>query len=162
MSWFSRVMNPPPLATCHLSNMCSRIIIEWKRPSSTLKQHWAHNLEGVIERPLFDSSPSLRLTQSSGGSLFTAGRMESFGEKNALSSCCKIDFRGKTNLYLFCMLIYSLLLEMKKKPVSFRKFVIKALRSMIMAFVLVFVIFAKATVVEFPQIYLYTSAVSGV
>lgn len=49
-----------------------------------------------------------------------------------------------------------------KKTVSFRKFVIKALRSMIMAFVLVFVIFAKATVVEFPQIYLYTSAVSGV
>lgn len=33
---------------------------------------------------------------------------------------------------------------------------------MIMAFVLVFVIFAQATVVEFPQIYLYTRAVSGV
>lgn len=33
---------------------------------------------------------------------------------------------------------------------------------MIMAFVLVFVIFAKATVVEFAQIYLYTRAVSGV
>lgn len=33
---------------------------------------------------------------------------------------------------------------------------------MIMAFVLVFVIFAKATVAAFPQIYLYTSAVSGV
>lgn len=64
--------------------------------------------------------------------------------------------------YLFCMLIYSLSLHVKKKTVSFRKFVIKALRSMIMAFVLVFVIFAKATVVEFPQIYLYTSAVSGV
>lgn len=50
----------------------------------------------------------------------------------------------------------------KKKTVSCRKFVIKASRSMIMAFALVFVIFAKATVVEFPQIYLYTSAVSGV
>lgn len=49
-----------------------------------------------------------------------------------------------------------------KKTVSCRKFVIKASRSMIMAFALVFVIFAKATVVEFPQIYLYTSAVSGV
>lgn len=33
---------------------------------------------------------------------------------------------------------------------------------MIMAFALVFVIFAKATVVEFSQIYMYTSAVSGV
>lgn len=33
---------------------------------------------------------------------------------------------------------------------------------MIMAFVLVFVIFAQAKVVEFPQIYLYTRAVSGV
>lgn len=50
----------------------------------------------------------------------------------------------------------------EKKTVSCRKFVIKASRSMIMAFALVFVIFAKATVVEFPQIYLYTSAVSGV
>lgn len=33
---------------------------------------------------------------------------------------------------------------------------------MIMAFVLVFVIFPKATVVEFPQIYLDPRAVSGV
>lgn len=56
-----------------ISDMCSRIIIEWKSPSFTLKQHWARNLEGVIERPLFDSSPSLRLTPSSCGSLFTAG-----------------------------------------------------------------------------------------
>lgn len=60
------------------------------------------------------------------------------------------------NLYPFC------LKERKKKSVSCRKFVIKASRSMIMAFAFVFVIFAKATVVEFPQIYLYTSAVSGV
>lgn len=88
--------------------------------------------------------------------------MKLFGEKNALSQRCKIDFRSENKSYLFCMLIYSLLLEKKKKTVSLRKFVIKALRSMIMAFVLVFVIFAKATVVEFPQIYLYTSAVSGV
>ena len=44
-----------------------------------------------------------------------------------------------------------------------RKFVNKSLlRSMIMVFVLVFVIFAKAPVAVFPQIYLYTSAVSGV
>lgn len=85
-----------------------------------------------------------------------------FGEKNVLSQRCKIDFRSENKSYLFCMLIYSLLLEKGKKTVSLRKFVIKALRSMIMAFVLVFVIFAKATVVEFPQIYLYTSAVSGV
>lgn len=48
------------------------------------------------------------------------------------------------------------------QTVSFWKFIIKAWRSMIMAFVLMFVIFAKATVVEFPQIYLYTRAVSGV
>lgn len=52
--------------------------------------------------------------------------------------------------------------KQKNKTVSFRKFIIKAWRSMIMAFVLVFVIFAQAKVVEFPQIYLYTRAVSGV
>lgn len=33
---------------------------------------------------------------------------------------------------------------------------------MIMVFALVFVIFAKATVQEFAQIYMYTGAVSGV
>lgn len=68
------------------------------------------------------------------------------------------------------MLIYALFVQAGgggrgrggDKTVSFRKFIIKAWRSMIMAFVLVFVIFPKATVVEFPQIYLDPRAVSGV
>lgn len=90
------------------------VIIKWESPSFTLKQHWARNLEGVIERPLYDSSPSLRLTPSSCGSLFPAGRMKLFGEKNTLSQCCKIDFRSENKSYLFCMLIYSLLRQKKK------------------------------------------------
>lgn len=70
----------------------------------------------------------------------------------------------KADLIYFHALIYALFGSggKKNKTVSFRKFIIKAWRSMIMAFVLVFVIFAKATVVEFAQIYLYTRAVSGV
>lgn len=88
---FFRVMNTTPLVTCYLSTICSRMIIEWKRPSFTVIC-WAHNLEDVIERPLFDSSSCSRLTLSSCRSLFTAGSMESFGKKNALSWCWKIDF----------------------------------------------------------------------
>lgn len=79
------------LVTCYLSKICSTVIIELKGPSFTLK-HWAHNLHDVIERPLFDSSSHSRLTPSPCGSLFTAGSMESFGKKNALSWWWKIDF----------------------------------------------------------------------
>lgn len=74
----------------------------------------------------------------------------------------RLTFRPKQILSILHVNLFPFASDEKKKTVSFRKFVIKALRSMIMAFVLVFVIFAKATVVEFPQIYLYTSAVSGV
>lgn len=74
----------------------------------------------------------------------------------------RLTFGPKEILSILHVNLYPLASGGEKKTVSFRKFVIKASRSMIMAFVLVFVIFAKATVVEFPQIYLYTSAVSGV
>lgn len=74
----------------------------------------------------------------------------------------RLTFRPKQILSILHVNLYPFALRRKKTPVSFRKFVIKASRSMIMAFALVFVIFANATVVEFPQIYLYTSAVSGV
>lgn len=41
--------------------------------------------------------------------------MKLFGEKNVLSRRCKIDFRSENKSCLFCMLIYSLLLEKEKK-----------------------------------------------
>lgn len=112
-------------------------------------------LQGSLTHPAAHCS-----LQAAGGSL---------EEKNALSPRRKIDFGAKNEiLSVLPVNLYPFLPQEKgawgreKNTVSCRKFVIKASRSMIMAFALVFVIFAKATVVGFPQIYLYTSAVSGV
>lgn len=149
-------------------SLCLAIITStrlWqKSPSFTLKQRCTHNLEGVIGRPLLDSGS---LTHPPDRCSLWAGRSH-LGEKNVLLWCHDIDFGDKSWSYLFCMLIYALIAsggekeKQNNKTVSFRKFIIKAWRSMIMASVLVFVIFAQATVVEFLQIYLYTRAVSGV
>ncbi|KAK5931319.1 hypothetical protein CgunFtcFv8_027480 [Champsocephalus gunnari] len=118
-----------------------------------------------ITVPREPAAPDLQATLLSTRSIFNTRSIfppdhrsprPSFGGRKI---SCRLDSPGPNASSLICMLMSSL----SPSDVSFRKFVIKASRSMMMAFELpVFVIFSKATVVEFPQIYLYTSAVSGV
>lgn len=67
----------------------------------------------------------------------------------------EIEFRPNQILSILHVNVFAFFCRRKIRTVSFRKFVIKAFRSMIMAFVLVFVIFAKATVAEFPDLFVY-------
>lgn len=107
----------------------------------------------------------LRLTQSSADRCLAQSWTESFSWEKCPVPMLR-DWLSRQKLILSILHVnlcpFASGGKKKTKTVPFRKFIIKAWRSMIMAFVLVFVIFAKATVVEFAQIYLYTRAVSGV
>lgn len=104
LSWF-----PPPLVACLLSDTCSKIIIEWEKAQFHIKtalssQPWGCHWEASAWlQPLFKTHSVILQIIVHCRSLFTAGPMESFGEKNALSWCCEIDFRAKTNpIYFAC------------------------------------------------------------
>lgn len=88
-----------------------RLLSSVKKPVT----HEAHNLEGVIERPPLDSSRSLSLTQSSCGSLFTAGPDAVVCGEKCPVLMLQDWLSGPNKSHLFCMLIYSLLPGMKKK-----------------------------------------------